>query len=739
MELIYLVNALFRKKWIILACTLVAVVAVYILTLNKKPLYTSHAQIETGFTAAEKIKVTDENFNLAQIDTKFNEVIENATSPKVIQLLSYDLILHDLTEKNPFAQITAKDKSSDDYKSLGITSNTAKEFADRLEKMEVLNPNVKEDYKLINILSFYGYDLETLTGNVEVSRLPKTDYINIDFFSTNPNLAAFAVNALVTNLNKYYSYTKLTSTDLSITAIDSIMQAKKIVLDQKLAARSNYLTAHGIVDVTMESGNKLGQLSTLQNQLSDEKSKLPSLSYRIGQLTNLIDKAKASGKTVVSTSEVPKVEPAGNTEYVALKKKYNDLYNEYIRKGFNSPDIKRQLDDLTDQMGKLNVNTKTPEQIESTETTVDALEQRRMEAEADLRSTNEKISLIQSSISGLNGGLSGMAASSAEIQKINSDIDIATREYTSAKDRLNSVISLAQGYDGFKQTIFGQPSLTPEPSKRLIFIAFGGCAGLFLSMLVIVLLEYLDQSIKTPSQFYRLTNLPLLGIVNHINKLGGNVLDHAGTIEGDDKKRHNVFRELLRKVRYEMEQSGKRIFLFTSTEAGQGKTTLIQAISYSLSLGKKKVLIIDTNFCNNDLTELLAAKPLLEKFYVNGKPFSMEDAKKLITKTAVEGIDTIGCGSGDYTPSEILPKNHLLNYLPELLNEYDFILLEGAPLNKYTDSKELVEYSDGLIAVFGSDASLSATDKESISFLKQNKDKFIGAILNKVKTEDLNL
>ena len=362
-----------------------------------------------------------------------------------------------------------------------------------------------------------------------------------------------------------------------------------------------------------------------------------------------------------------------------------------------------------------------------------------MEAEADLRSTNEKISLLQSGINNLSGGLSGMAASSAEIQKINSDIDIATREYTSAKDRLNAVMSLAQGYDGFKQTIYGQPALSPEPSKRLIFIAFGGCAGLFLSMLVIVLLEYLDQSIKTPSQFYRLTNLPLLGVVNHINKLGGNVLDHAGSIDGDDKKRHNVFRELLRKVRYEIEQSGKRIFLFTSTEAGQGKTTLIQAISYSLSLGKKKVLIIDTNFCNNDLTEVLAAKPLLEKFYVNGKPFSLEEAKKLITKTTVEGIDTIGCGSGDYTPSEILPKNHLLNYLPELLNEYDFILLEGAPLNKYTDSKELVEYSDGLIAVFGSDASLSATDKESISFLKQNKDKFIGAILNKVKTEDLNL
>jgi hypothetical protein len=44
-----------------------------------------------------------------------------------------------------------------------------------------------------------------------------------------------------------------------------------------------------------------------------------------------------------------------------------------------------------------------------------------------------------------------------------------------------------------------------------------------------------------------------------------------------------------------------------------------------------------------------------------------------------------------------------------------------------------------MIAVFASDKSLSETDKESIEYLRQHSDKFIGAILNKVQIENLDV
>ena len=99
----------------------------------------------------------------------------------------------------------------------------------------------------------------------------------------------------------------------------------------------------------------------------------------------------------------------------------------------------------------------------------------------------------------------------------------------------------------------------------------------------------------------------------------------------------------------------------------------------------------------------------------------------------------IGSEGGDYTPSEILPLENILQHLHELTSEYDYIFLEGPPLNDFSDSKELVQYVDGVIAVFSATHIVNQIDKESIAYLKDLNGKFCGAILNKVDIENVNV
>ena len=63
-------------------------------------------------------------------------------------------------------------------------------------------------------------------------------------------------------------------------------------------------------------------------------------------------------------------------------------------------------------------------------------------------------------------------------------------------------------------------------------------------------------------------------------------------------------------------------------------------------------------------------------------------------------MDVIGCEEGNYTPSEILPKDNLLLHVAKLKDNYDFILIEGAALNSHADSKELTDFVEGLVGVF---------------------------------------
>jgi polysaccharide biosynthesis transport protein len=158
-----------------------------------------------------------------------------------------------------------------------------------------------------------------------------------------------------------------------------------------------------------------------------------------------------------------------------------------------------------------------------------------------------------------------------------------------------------------------------------------------------------------------------------------------------------------------------------STKKGEGKTTLIMALSYSLSMSKNKILVIDTNFCNNDLTVRMDGEHILEKFSNEVSNDSLSEQIRLHSKDVGAGLGEIfiiGSEGGDYTPSEALPRENLLTGLHSLIPEFDYIFLEGPPLNDFSDSKELTHYVDGVVAVFSATHIIKQIDKESINFFK---------------------
>jgi Mrp family chromosome partitioning ATPase len=111
---------------------------------------------------------------------------------------------------------------------------------------------------------------------------------------------------------------------------------------------------------------------------------------------------------------------------------------------------------------------------------------------------------------------------------------------------------------------------------------------------------------------------------------------------------------------------------------------------------------------------------------------------KNAAKEVGPSIFAIGSEGGDYTPSEILPRENLLQHLRSLVGDYDYILLEGPPLNDFSDTKELAEYVDGVIAIFSARHIIKQIDMQSMSFFHELNGKFCGAVLNMVNLEDVN-
>jgi uncharacterized protein involved in exopolysaccharide biosynthesis/Mrp family chromosome partitioning ATPase len=733
MDVIYFIKALLKRKWWIMISTVVALALSFLFTMDKAKLYKSNAQMSTGFTVNDDVKLKDENVNLYEADVKFNNVVETFNSPSVIGLLGYDLMLHDLTSPKPFTVLTDKQRHTPEYTSFN-KAQALTILQHKLDSLQTLTSYQPEERKLLEYMALYKYDYESVKERLWVGRLARTDYIDISFGSENPELSAYAVNQIIKVFLRYYRSLRSERSVENIGTFEDLVAQKKTELDQKVEALRNYKSSEGLLNVEAASGNELGLISQFERALIDERNNLNIINSSLQTVNSQLGQM-GQGQVVYDNTN-------NNNDIVGLRRQINQMNDEYMRTGSTDAALADKIKASRQQLQKLMSVAPTTTTASKTLTREELL-QRKAQLEGDQRAAMLNISNLQAKIGSLRGSVGTYANKEANVKSMQQELDLAQEEYNKLKEKLNTALdSRTAASDNFRQTLQGQPAFRPESTKRMKIMGLAGMSVFLLSTLGVLFLEFFDRSIKSPSLFEKNVDLKLISTINHADLQRYSIPQVLQAKAGGDDlsiKRQNTFRELLRKLRFEVESSNKSIFLFTSTEAQQGKTTLVQALAYSLSLSNKRVLIIDTNFCNNDLTMQLEAKPTLETFSLRPEEVSLEKVREIVTTYSVEGIEVIGCKGGDYTPSEILPRHHLLNYLPQLKTYYDYVLLEGAPLNDFTDSKELVAYVDSVIAVFSSRLSMKQNDKESIQFLQSLNGKMLGAVLNNVSEDYLEL
>jgi len=735
MDLVYLFRVLLKRKWIIFGSALLASVIAWYFTRNEPKTYKSATRISTGFAIQDEIKLND-NFSIFDADVKFNNAINTLNSPAVITLLCYKLILHDFTSPNPFRKLAPNALQSSIYKSIDKEA-ARKVFEEKLETMSILTSYKPDEKQLLEFLNLYGYSYKNISQAVNIYQVPRTDFLQIDYQSENPELSAFVVNNLYQEFLRYFRGIRSAKSQESLDTLQSIMEKKKQEWDDKNKA----LRGEGGQASSSETTSKFDQIADLERMLTSEKSKQTDDYYALRKVNQQLGN---SGSSTSNTNTNPRTS-SNNEELILARQAMNNAYSEYLKTNDKADLAKyNQL--------KAEYNQKYANSTEGSGNTAavpdntnrSTLLQKKNDLEVDIEASNAKVDQLNTKIASLKSSVSASSSKNATVENMLDEVKLAEHDYLDAKQKYtNALDQNSSSINNFRQIQIGQPAIEPEPSKRKAIIGLAGTITLLTAILIIVLLTYLDSSVKTPIIFSRKVNLKLISMVNFMNMKEHTLKDMvAGTLETGDnleKHRNNVFRESIRKLRYEIETSGKKTFLFTSTKKGMGKTTLIQALAYSMSISKKKILIVDTNFCNNDLTVQLNADPVLEKISTDNNSRSLIDQIKFLSKDVGAGtVFAIGSEGGDYTPSEVLPRENLLNHLHTLTSEFDYIFLEGPPLNDFSDSKELIQYVDSVVAVFSANHIIKQIDKESIKFLKELNGKFCGSVLNKVDLENVN-
>lgn len=721
MDFVIIYRALLKKKWVILGVTFFAMLLAFLLTINYKPTYKSTAQLATGFTVAEQVSVSNEKFNLFEADVKFNNLIETINSPKVFTMLAYKLLLHDIDgEEVPFRTVENREKY-DEVLSGTSLSKLVRYTRSKLDSMELLSNYDEQDERLKELLRLYKYNPSALKEVINVSRVRGTDYVTIEAYTEVAELSAFMANTLVDVFLEYNVSIKSQRTSESAETFASLVKQKRMEMEQKSEELKQFKSSNQVLNFQMESSSIIEQLSELENRRNEQRRKVEGLQY---ELKDLSDRIKNNSNSNVSSSNSEM-----NSEILQLREKISDLNGRFIATGSNNMEL---LDSLKILRSSLQQKLIQMGSGSTSNAELDELMKKRQDKQVELEIARQDLNSIESNLRILRGSAGGYASKEATIAALERELKMATDEYQTAQEKYSKAldISLASG-SNIRQILEAQPADKAEPSKRLIITALAGASSFVLSIIVIVFIEYMDISIKSPSNFKRLTNLKLLGVLLSIDVKKHELVSLLKV--NPPPKKLIQFNEILRKLRYEIEDQGVKKILITSTQPQQGKTVFILSLAAALTNVRRRVLIIDSNFSNNELTRVLKGRPTLESLSDKG-----DDFKKNITKSEHENIYILGCKGGNYSPSEVLNREVFFKNLDKVKDDFDYILMEGAGLNTYADTKELEKYSDAVVGVFSANSVLRQIDHDSISYLSGLGEKYIGAVLSEVEVSNLD-
>lgn len=736
MDLIYFFKVLFRKKWIIVGLSILAVIATFFFKMGKQDVYVSQAQYSTGFTA-EKVRMIDgsSGVDIYAADVKFNNVIETFKSPRVINTIGYKLLLHDLAQPTKaYRKLSEKQMKSPLFKAVNKDS-AIRAVQSAILNNKLLGSNTEKEKLLLEFFELYGYNYDGLMNGLVIERVGRTDYLNILFYSENPELSAVVVNSMGEEFINYYRGLSSQRTEEGAESIKKIVTDQQNRIDSLGEKLLNEKKKQGSIDPVSLSTSAMEAVKELETALASEKSKqnehLNRKQYLTARLNELTGGASA---TTTNTG-------GGAEEVIRLTNKKNELVAELSRKGGDDPALEKQIADLRAEINKA-TRASTGSRNPNRDKDINDLKMQIAEEDALYRAASSTIADYTSRISKYSGmATSAPVGSDVIISGIQSRIDLENAALGTAMGKLTQAVGLVKDDPtaNFIQTGVGQPAIGPESKKTLLTMIVAGMSMFFLASVIFLLLEVFDPRVKTPSIFRKQVKLNLVNTLNKVPLKEASEQDIVqNDYEGKKYSKEIFFKNNVRKLRFELLKNPNKAYLFTSTQKGSGKSTIIDALATSLVMSKKKVLIIDLNFANNSITrkyspdvmiQHLAGKLNLETPLANQKAWS---------KTPVEGLSVIGCESSNQTPSEALPNFDLALFFSRLKEQFDYVLIEGAALNDVVDSQELAIQSDAVFTIFSANNAITTADEKSIKFIASLGDKNKGTVLNNVLKDNLD-
>jgi succinoglycan biosynthesis transport protein ExoP len=557
--------------------------------------------------------------------------------------------------------------------------------------------------------------------------------VQVSFDSENPQLAAAVVNSILAN----YLQIRIETSQKTTRWLSQQLETSKVKLEKSENELQQYARLHGLLYLGNETGTSETMASDRLQQTQTELLKAQALLYEKQSVYDLVQKGDYASLPAAAEN---KVIQDLTVRLADLKRDYAQLSATFTPE---YPKVKQTKDQIDDIEGSL---------------------ERERKLTAD-RATNEyvaakqRVELIQRAFRAERGEANGVAERSSRYNFLKREVDTNRQLYGLLQQKLKEVgVSANLKANNANVVDMAIPPKSPDRPQLGLNLALACILGLGLGVGVAFLQEYLDTSLKSTEEVGRFLDVPALAMIPSVDaddlkgrrpslisdinrllptRLGGATVGLGPTWHRIDEQgsQFSALTEAFGALRTSVLLNGNghstQSLLVTSSQPGEGKTTVSVNLAISLARLGHRVLLIDADIRRPSVHKALKLEN--RAGLVNFLRDEGEWAHS-VQRCDASGLEVLTAGTAPANPAELLSSWRMQNLVTQALVGYDFVILDSpALLISAPDARILARLVDGAMVVVRS----GSTPRNLVQQACLEVPNVIGVILNKLDTQNL--
>ena len=553
-------------------------------------------------------------------------------------------------------------------------------------------------------------------GSLQISSIPRTRLLEIRFSSTDPVLAAKAVNSLIDTYIEQNYKTRLDATMRTSDWLAQQLSELQMKVEESQEKLVRYQKEHGILGIDEKENIITSKLDELNKELTAaEADRMQKESvYRLA----------SSGEPDLLSN----LDPSSPLD--KLRTQEQDLHRQLAQAGVHFQPTYPKVVELNEQLAAVQADIKAEINRIATK------------YEKNYLAALGREKLLRASLENQKTEENKLNESGIEYSLLKRDVESNRQLYEGLLQKLKEA-GVMTGLRSSNVRIV-DPASTPTapstpniPRNLMMSLALGLVGGLSLAFI----LESRDNTVHSLEQVRVITALPSLAVIPLSFRsssrslslpLAKGLAHSAGAVAATRPKSEiaEAYRALRTSILLSKTGRSAKVLMVTSALPQEGKTTTSVNLAIVLAQQGARVLLIEADMRRAGISHILHLKSDIGLSTILGEVNIPDPEEAILSVPDVPNLKVLPAGPVALHPSEMLSSPRMRDLLQSLEPEFDHIIIDTPPVLSVTDAALLSALADSTLLVIRAGVTSRAALRRAHDVLAHVDARIMGVILN---------